>query len=353
MNDNLQLEIVTPFGKTITEEISSCVVPGVKGQFQVLKNHAAVISNIAVGAIKVKNIEKNEIFIATIGEGIFIYNKTTGLSKSLRSIGPKFKELANLLDESQIYNGTQLSNGDYALATLNNGCIVFNSAGDIIYKLDKENGLQDFVVINLYETLDGNLWMALNKGISYAEISTPFTKLGNEYGLEGIILDVKRYNDILFVATNIGAYFLDYDENNLPIFRNIPIDNRLVWQIEEFKVPNSDESKLLFATDYYVREYIPNKEPKLVSSIEYNCRFIYQSRFKNERLYVGYSPGLALIEFKNGKWIDKGKQYEISDEIRTIVEDEYGNLWLGTSLKGIIRINLDETICFLFHSLRP
>jgi len=67
MNDNLQLEIVTPFGKTITEEISSCVVPGVKGQFQVLKNHAAVISNIAVGAIKVKNIEKNEIFIATSG----------------------------------------------------------------------------------------------------------------------------------------------------------------------------------------------------------------------------------------------------------------------------------------------
>ncbi|PLX17381.1 MAG: hypothetical protein C0597_07055 [Marinilabiliales bacterium] len=52
----------------------------------------------------------------------------------------------------------------------------------------------------------------------------------------------------------------------------------------------------------------------------------------------------ALIEFKNGKWIDQGKQYDISDEIRTIDEDENGNLWLGTSLKGIIRINTDETI---------
>jgi len=67
MNNNLQLEIVTPFGKTLTEEISSCVVPGVKGQFQVLKNHAAVISNISVGSIKVKKLEKNEIFIATSG----------------------------------------------------------------------------------------------------------------------------------------------------------------------------------------------------------------------------------------------------------------------------------------------
>ena len=44
MNNNLQLEIVTPFGKTLSEEILSCVVPGVKGQFQVLKNHAPVIS---------------------------------------------------------------------------------------------------------------------------------------------------------------------------------------------------------------------------------------------------------------------------------------------------------------------
>ena len=67
MNSNLQLEIVTPFGKTLTEDILSCVVPGVKGQFQILKNHAPVISNVAVGAIKVKNIEKNEIFIATSG----------------------------------------------------------------------------------------------------------------------------------------------------------------------------------------------------------------------------------------------------------------------------------------------
>jgi F-type H+-transporting ATPase subunit epsilon len=67
MNSNLQLEIVTPFGKTLTEDILSCVVPGVKGQFQILKNHAPVISNVAVGAIKVKNTEKNEIFIATSG----------------------------------------------------------------------------------------------------------------------------------------------------------------------------------------------------------------------------------------------------------------------------------------------
>lgn len=67
MSNNLQLEIVTPFGKTYADKISSCVIPGEKGLFQVLKNHAAVISNIAVGEIKVQNVQKDEIFIATGG----------------------------------------------------------------------------------------------------------------------------------------------------------------------------------------------------------------------------------------------------------------------------------------------
>ncbi len=113
--------------------------------------------------------ENNEILILTMGQGQFIYNSQTGLSKNLSSIDHKFKYVANLLNQSQNYNAILLDDGNYALATLNNGCIIFNRNGDIMYKLDKENGLQDFIVINLYQTADGNLWLALNKGISYVE----------------------------------------------------------------------------------------------------------------------------------------------------------------------------------------
>ncbi len=67
MSENLHLEIVTPFGKTFSEEVVSCVVPGVKGQFQILTNHAAVISNITIGAIKIETSAKDKVFIATSG----------------------------------------------------------------------------------------------------------------------------------------------------------------------------------------------------------------------------------------------------------------------------------------------
>ena len=67
MNENLHLEIVTPFGKTFSEEVVSCIVPGVKGQFQILTKHAPVISNITIGAIKIQSKNKDNIFIATSG----------------------------------------------------------------------------------------------------------------------------------------------------------------------------------------------------------------------------------------------------------------------------------------------
>ena len=67
MSGNLHLEIVTPFGKTFSEEVVSCVVPGVKGQFQVLTKHAPVISNITIGAIKIQNRDNSTVFVATSG----------------------------------------------------------------------------------------------------------------------------------------------------------------------------------------------------------------------------------------------------------------------------------------------
>ncbi len=288
----------------------------------------------------------DEILIATIGQGIFIYNTKTGLSKTLKSLGKQFENLNQLLNLSQIYNGVLLSNGNYAFATLNNGCVIFSTDGEILYKLDKENGLQDFTIINLYETLDGNLWLGLNVGISYVEINTPFTKLGQEYGIGGIILDVIRYNKTLFVSTTSGVYYLDYNSDKMPFFKSIPIDNRAVRDLEVIKIPGSNNEKLFFASDVGIWQYVPNKEPEHISKGQqrYKARYIYQSKFNQNKLYIGYSPGLALLEYENGKWNDKGKQGDISDEINTIVEDEEGNLWMGTELIGVLRLNTDQSV---------
>ena len=47
------LEIISPEKIIFTGEVESVAVPGINGEFEMLNNHAAIVSNLKKGAIKV------------------------------------------------------------------------------------------------------------------------------------------------------------------------------------------------------------------------------------------------------------------------------------------------------------
>ncbi len=51
MADKLKLEIVTPDKVVLSEEVEYVGVPGIMGQFGVLKNHVPFLSALAIGAL--------------------------------------------------------------------------------------------------------------------------------------------------------------------------------------------------------------------------------------------------------------------------------------------------------------
>ena len=62
------LEIVTPEAILFSSEIDSVAVPGVEGEFQMLNNHAAIVSVLKEGLVKIyvhnqEKIEVNEQFV--------------------------------------------------------------------------------------------------------------------------------------------------------------------------------------------------------------------------------------------------------------------------------------------------
>ena len=50
----MKLEIVTPEATLLNSEVSSVSVPGINGEFQMLNNHAAIVSLLANGTVKFK-----------------------------------------------------------------------------------------------------------------------------------------------------------------------------------------------------------------------------------------------------------------------------------------------------------
>lgn len=55
----MYLEIVTPEAVLLRSEVDSVTVPGINGEFQILENHAAVVSVLGKGLIKVDITSKS------------------------------------------------------------------------------------------------------------------------------------------------------------------------------------------------------------------------------------------------------------------------------------------------------
>lgn len=81
---SFKLEIVTPSKLAYNAEIVSITVPGTVGEFQVLYNHAPIVSNFEVGKIKIQSTENEVIYFATGGGVIEVLkNKVVVLAQSL------------------------------------------------------------------------------------------------------------------------------------------------------------------------------------------------------------------------------------------------------------------------------
>lgn len=70
----MHLEIVTPDKSIFTGTVKLIQVPGSKGQFEVLRNHAAIISTLAAGKIKVVDPEGQKTFFDIKGGVIDVNN---------------------------------------------------------------------------------------------------------------------------------------------------------------------------------------------------------------------------------------------------------------------------------------
>ena len=77
------LEIVTPDQKYFEGEVESATFPGSDGSFQVLKNHAPIISSLGKGELSYK--ANNELFTVNVEGGVVevLNNKVIVLVESI------------------------------------------------------------------------------------------------------------------------------------------------------------------------------------------------------------------------------------------------------------------------------
>ncbi len=80
----MKIEIITPEKKVYESEIKSVRVPGKKGSFQVLKDHAPIISTLGEGPVMIVDQSGNEVNFEIDGGVIEVkMNKIVLLAESI------------------------------------------------------------------------------------------------------------------------------------------------------------------------------------------------------------------------------------------------------------------------------
>ena len=82
----LNLEIITPDKPIFNEVIESVTIPGTMGNFQILKNHAPLISTFDVGVVNIKSGGKLNYFSTSGGTVEVNNNKVLVLADSIEPI---------------------------------------------------------------------------------------------------------------------------------------------------------------------------------------------------------------------------------------------------------------------------
>jgi F-type H+-transporting ATPase subunit epsilon len=79
----IKLSIITPDKPVFEGDVTSVTVPGTAGNFEVLVNHAPIVSSLDKGKVIIRNGKSEETYQITGGVVEVIQNKVTVLAEGI------------------------------------------------------------------------------------------------------------------------------------------------------------------------------------------------------------------------------------------------------------------------------
>ena len=310
------------------------------------------------GRYVIMEYTNNKLLIATVNNGIFVYDLNRIIHKgkifeknteenTAPDIAKKLKTNVNkYLMENALYTCAKINDNAYAYGTLGGGIIIMDKAGNLVRVINKNRGLIDNTVLGLYADEANNLWVATYQGISYVETGSPLSVYNELNGLHGTVISLIKHQNKRFVGTTQGIFYLpDYNPQYIDDnYILIPVSNfdTECWNFITF------QNKLLAAGAdgiYLINEL---QAKRIYETSEIYC-FKHNNIFP-DYLFLGLTDIYGFELIKNSKKNNPEeikissvkKFFEITDKIRKIENDKHNSLWLTTEYSGIIRIRFND-----------
>lgn len=279
----------------------------------------------------------NEHKIASVipigGQGLWIATQSGEILTYDGTDFSKWKSDAHdLLTKALINSAIMLKNGNFAIGTQSGGLLILSAEGELLRHLNKERGLLSRTILSLYQDVHENLWVGLNNGISYVELSSPFSII-NEQILPGTGYAALLDNSRLYLGTNNGVF---YNDLQLPDeqFHMLPNTAGQVYNIS--KVNN----EILIGHNQGTKVFANGVTTQRSDNGSWT---FLRPRKNQEVLLEGNYFGLSLYKLDK-QWQHQYQLKGLNESSRVMEEDENGDIWMTHGYKGVYRIELSEAM---------
>ncbi|MFH2096045.1 MAG: two-component regulator propeller domain-containing protein, partial [Bacteroidota bacterium] len=289
-----------------------------------------------------KNVGIREIMPYTDGSLLIKPDKVEGfMIYDYLSLRPFRTETDLFLKLNKLTCGKKIGAGMYALGTERCGLVIIDEKGKIVCSVNRETGLIDDEVADIYIDYDGCMWVALSNGFARIEFPAAFSYFGRNTGIKGGVSSILRHNGKIYAATTQGVYYLT-DES--PANHQNDCFNyekfKLVTGIEvECNTLISLNGDLIVTANEGVFE-IKNLKGTMIS--EGLLETIVISSRDSSVIYFAKDDGLSIAKFINGRYDELGSLEKLDKHVRTIAEDDNGILWLGTDYHGVFMTDMSK-----------
>jgi len=145
------------------------------------------------------SLSQSQKLIGTANDGLLFYDG--------RKLSPWLPDQDEYFRKNIINRGCLSADGNVIIGTILDGISVFNRAGKLLHRFNKENGLQNNTVLGVVSDTNQNLWIALDKGIDFVSfLPDPSYSIVGRKEL-GAVYSAAIYRGNLYLGTNQGLCF--------------------------------------------------------------------------------------------------------------------------------------------------
>lgn len=264
----------------------------------------------------------NKILVVTARKGLY-------LTDSLQC--NKLQSSAdNFIAENQLFSAS-LNGSKVALGSVQNGVFLFDLRNDQYHEeFNITNGLINNTVLSSAFDKNNNLWLGLDKGVSYIDLQSPVRPMFSINSPIGTGYCSAKFNNELYLGTNQGLYKVA-DNGTYQLIKD---SEGQVWSLTVY------DNALFCAGDNGIIVISTQGTYKINLSGIWE---VHPMASDCNRMIAGTYSGFKIIEKRNGIWQFSHNVTGFYNSSRGFMEDEVSNsFWIVNMGGAIQKITLDN-----------